>query len=147
MRRVTGCAAVAALILLGSACAAERPGTASPGTTVPEATEPEHGTEFSVEDTHIEVARGESFTIAVTDNASVGDKWTLSEEPDAAVVTTNGDDYVPDSADNREGDGGTRYFLFDATAAGTTSLALFNCFQGCHQPKDERRYPIQIEVG
>jgi inhibitor of cysteine peptidase len=132
--------AVSAVALLGSGCTVERSG----GDARPERDGP---AEFTVEDETIAVAPGESFTIAVEDNPSVGDDWLLSDEPDEEVVTAEGDHYVADSAANAPGSGGTRYFRFEAHATGTTSVELLNCYRGCQDPEDERRYLIDIEVG
>lgn len=138
MRRFA--AAVAALaLLLGSGCSVERSGDARAGEDEP--------TEFTIEDTNIAVEPGESFTIAVEDNASVGDDWSLRAKPDTDVVTAGGDHYVSDSAEDTAGGGGMRYFRFEARSAGTTSVELRNCYRGCDDPKDDHRYRIAIEVG
>jgi predicted secreted protein len=138
MRRFA--AVVTALALLGSGCAGDTGDGTGDGTG-------DDTAEFTLDDTRIDVSAGESFTIAVDDNASVGDDWSLSGDPDSAVVTAQGDDYVADSDEDTTGGGGTRYFRFDARAAGTTTVELRNCFRGCHDPEDEHRYEIEIEVG
>ncbi|MGH3761773.1 protease inhibitor I42 family protein [Actinophytocola sp.] len=131
--------AAVAVALLASGCVDERPGSPRADADGP--------TEFTIEDTSIEVGPGETFTIAVGDNASVGDDWSLREKPDADVVAIDGDYYVADPGEaNTDGGGGTHYFRFTAKAAGTTSVELLNCFRGCRDPEDERRYRIDIEV-
>jgi predicted secreted protein len=132
-------AVIVVLVLLASGCSQARPGSPSAG-------EQRRG-EFTIEDTDIRVAPGESFTIAVQDNASVGDDWSLSAKPDEGVVTVGGDHYVADSTENVDGGGGTRYFEFEARSAGSTSVELRNCYRGCADPEDEHRYEIAIEVG
>jgi predicted secreted protein len=142
MRRcVVAAVVIAAVALLGSGCSVERSG----GDARPERGGP---AEFTVEDRTIAVASGESFTIAVEDNPSVGDDWLLSDEPDEEIVTAEGDHYVADpEEEDTAGGGGTRYFRFEAHSVGTTTVELLNCYRGCQDPEDEHRYPIDIEVG
>lgn len=135
-----GLAVFVAFVAFVTSCTVTREGDPNPG-------ERPSTREFTLDDTRIEVEPGESFTIAVEDNASVGDDWSMSGKPDAAVVTTGGDHYVADSEEDTVGGGGTRYFEFEARAAGTTSVELFNCYRGCDTPDGERRYEIAIEVG
>jgi inhibitor of cysteine peptidase len=129
---------VVVLVLLGTSCSVTRAGDARPG-------EPP-AREFTVEDTSIRVGPGESFSIAVEDNASVGDQWSVSAKPDSNVVRTEGDDYEPDSDEHVTGSGGTRYFRFQALRAGTTTIELRNCYRGCHDSGDDRRYQLAVEV-
>ena len=147
MRRL---AVVVALVLLVASCTATRTGDPPEETTSPtEPTEPteQPGRRFTIEDTDIRVAPGDSFTVAVDDNASVGDMWSVSAEPDAEVVESRGDHYEPESDEDVVGGGGTRFFEFQALREGATSVELRNCFRGCREPDDDHRYEIAIEVG
>jgi predicted secreted protein len=144
MRRL---AVAVALVLLGTGCSVTRVGDAHPSAGDTRSGEEEPAREFTIEDTSIRVGPGESFTIAVDDNASVGDLWSVSAEPDASVVESVGDDYVADSDEPVAGGGGTRYFRFTATRSGTTTVELRNCYRGCHDPGDDHRYELAIEVG
>ena len=137
MRR---CVFFVALVLLVTSCTVTREGDPNPGDQRP-------AREFTIDDTRIQVGPGESFTIAVGDNASVGDDWSLSTEPDARVVTADGDHYVADSDEDVAGGGGTRYFVFTAKENGTTTVELRNCYRGCAEPDDDHRYEIAVEVG
>jgi hypothetical protein len=78
---------------------------------------------------------------------SGGDARPERDGPDEEIVTGEGDHYVADSTSDAPGSGGTRHFRFEAQSAGTTTVELLNCFQGCQAPEDERRYVIDIEVG
>ena len=152
MRRL----AMFALVLLVSGCTVAREGEPSEPTsptTTTTTTNEEPVRDFPIGDpgdsgdTVVHVGAGEEFTISVEDNASVGDMWSLSQAPDAALVTADGDHYVADSEEPAPGSGGTRYFEFTALAEGTTTIELRNCFRGCAQPEDDDRYLVSVEVG
>jgi predicted secreted protein len=131
-------AAVIALVLLASGCTATREGEPR------KKTEPTW--EFDLEDTDVRVEPGDTFAIVVDDNASVGDSWSLSEQPDRSVVDSAGDVYVPDSDEKVDGGGGQRRFRFLAVRTGTTTIELRNCFRGCAEPDDDHRYVFAVEV-
>ena len=145
--------AMFALVLLVAGCTVAREGEpAEPSTTTATTTTSEEPVrDFPIgdpgDDTVVHVGAGEEFTISVEDNASVGDMWSVSQEPDAALVTADGDHYVADSEEPAPGSGGTRYFEFTALAEGSTTIELRNCFRGCAQPGDDDRYPVSVEVG
>lgn len=86
------------------------------------------------------VARGERFSLAVPDRgASVGDSWSARIDP-AGVLTTAESRMVRGNIADRifgpqiGGGGGTRYFIYVADHAGTATVILSNCFQGCDHP-------------
>ncbi len=131
-------AVLVALLLLVTSCSVTRSGEPRSGERRPQ--------RFTIEDTHVRVAAGDAFVIAVDDNASVGDMWSVSGQPDADVVEARGDHYEPDSEEDVAGGGGTREFRFEALRAGTATIELRNCFRGCPEPSDDKRYAIEVEV-
>ena len=100
-----------------------------------------YGTEYDASDHTVRVSAGDRFSLLVSENTSVGDSWELRQRPEAAVVR-----FVRDEARGRlldrfraPSDGGpskTRYFTFEATAPGTVTIKLYNCFRGCRKPAD-----------
>jgi inhibitor of cysteine peptidase len=71
----------------------------------------------------ISVSTGDTFVIELESNPSTGFIWTVSQAPDAAVVTLEGQAYEkPDSS--ALGAPGTERFTFEAVATGTTTIAL-----------------------
>jgi hypothetical protein len=81
--------------------------------------------------------KGSVFTLVVRDRgASVGDRWTATVA-DPAIVEQIRSELVADSwhdrvfGANAGGNGGDRYITFKAKSAGTTTITLSNCFQGC----------------
>jgi Chagasin family peptidase inhibitor I42 len=97
----------------------------------------------------VAVHRGHRFSLAVPDRgASVGDHWTVSAGPDGAVALVRSQLIAGNVVDRvlgpaTGGGGGTRYFVFDARRAGTVTISLRNCFQGCH---DERTRAASRDV-
>ncbi|MFC4060120.1 protease inhibitor I42 family protein [Planomonospora corallina] len=92
----------------------------------------------------VEVAPGERFSLAVAENASVGDSWKLEELPDVALLSYIGDEYEHGGEPGTTGGGGTRYYVFNAKRPGTASVTISNCWR-CpvgRVPADEqsRRY-------
>jgi predicted secreted protein len=135
-------AAIVALVLLAAGCTVTRHGDERPA----ERKSREPTWEFTLEDTSLRVEPGDTFVIVVDDNASVGDMWSLSEEPDARVVDSAGDYYVSESDEGSVGGGGKRYFRFLAVESGTTAIELRNCFRGCADTTDDQRYAFAVEV-
>ncbi|TMR92445.1 protease inhibitor I42 family protein [Nonomuraea basaltis] len=89
------------------------------------------------ETVRVELRPGQRFSLAVADNPSVGDSWSLVEAPDAKVAS-----YISkerESEGDAPGSGGTAYFVFNSKRPGTAEIRLFNCWR-CGQdrtPKDE----------
>ncbi|MFI6480616.1 protease inhibitor I42 family protein [Nonomuraea sp. NPDC050663] len=77
--------------------------------------------------TRVEVTKGQRFSLAVPDNASVGDNWELVELPDPKVASYISEEY--ESEGEAPGSGGTGYFVFNAKWPGTTEVRLFNCWR------------------
>ncbi|MFD0275459.1 protease inhibitor I42 family protein [Kitasatospora sp. NPDC127111] len=99
---------------------------------------PGRGRVLGAEERSVTVKPGERFSIPVRDNASVGDRWSLVDpRPDAAVVAEVDEVLdTPDGAEDADGAGGTRYYVFEAKGGGTTTITLFNCFRSlCDNPK------------
>jgi predicted secreted protein len=84
---------------------------------------------FTRDDRTVAVETGERFAIELAANPSVGDDWRIVGEPDATVIRLVAEDYESDSADPAPGSGGTTRFVFDAVAAGTTTVAILNCYR------------------
>ncbi|MFI6292571.1 protease inhibitor I42 family protein [Nonomuraea sp. NPDC050790] len=77
--------------------------------------------------TQVEVGQGDRFSLAVSDNPSVGDSWSLVEVPDAKVASFISEEHESDG--EAPGSGGTGYFVFNAKRPGTTEVKLFNCWR------------------
>jgi predicted secreted protein len=75
------------------------------------------------------VEAGERFAIALEANPSIGDDWRIVAELDAAVIRLVREDYESDSPDPPPGSGGTTLFVFEAVAAGSTTVAILNCYR------------------
>ncbi|GAA2635184.1 hypothetical protein Adu01nite_28660 [Paractinoplanes durhamensis] len=98
-----------------------------------------YGAVFTESQLSVAVDRGDRFSLAVPDRGgSIGDSWTAQAAGDQ--VTAQGKrtraaalvDRVRDPL--LGGGGGTTFFSYDAAAAGTTSITLSYCFQGCDNP-------------
>jgi hypothetical protein len=101
-----------------------------------------YGTVAGEKQPTLSVDRGDRFSIGVRDlGSSVGDHWTAQAAPQGALDGA-GEHHVSDSLLDRLGIGtqndgggaGTTYFSYDARQAGTATVTLTNCFQGCHRP-------------
>jgi hypothetical protein len=96
-----------------------------------------YGTVFTDSQLTVTVDAGDRFSLAVPDRgASVGDAWSTKVTA-ADVLIAQGRRKRAKSLLDRVGPPqigggqGTSYFLYDARAAGTTTVTLSNCFQGC----------------
>jgi inhibitor of cysteine peptidase len=83
------------------------------------------------------VDHGHRFSLAVPDRGpSVGDHWTAAATPDGVVTLVRNEQVDGNIAawvlgPAIGGGAGTRYFVFDARRAGSVTITLHNCFQGC----------------
>ncbi|MFI2609452.1 protease inhibitor I42 family protein [Kitasatospora sp. NPDC018619] len=114
------------------------------------------GRVLGAQERSVSLAVGERFTIAVRDNTSVGDRWSVAEpKPDASVATLVAEKLdLPEGSKTSDGAGGTRYYTFEARGRGTTAVTLLNCFRSyCDlpAPTDENRklivrttYPVTV---
>lgn len=80
----------------------------------------------------VQVRQGERFSLAVSDNPSIGDDWELVELPDAKVASFISEERQ--SQGEAPGSGGTTYFVFNGKRPGTTEVRLLNCWR-CGQNK------------
>lgn len=132
-------AALTAVLAAGlTACGQDGPG--GPGG-------PDRGRLLGPEERSVTLAVGERFTIAVRDNTSVGDRWSVVDpKPDAAVAALADEKLdLPEKSKTADGVGGTRFYTFEAKGGGTTAVTLLNCFRGyCNlpAPSDENRKMI-----
>nr|WP_260408015.1 protease inhibitor I42 family protein [Planomonospora venezuelensis] len=90
--------------------------------------------------TEVEVAPGQRFSLAVEDNASVGDSWKLGPLPDPKVASFISAEYESEGGEDTTGGGGVRYFVFNAKQRGTTAVTLSNCWRctAGRVPSDEQ---------
>ena len=85
---------------------------------------------------NVSVKVSEHFSIVLRDNASVGDGWSITQQPDPSIVTENGNAYASNEpwwlqwGSHAVGGGGKRYYTFDAKQTGSTTLVLRNLSQG-----------------
>ena len=100
-----------------------------------------YGAEFPPLESPVRVDSGDRFSLAVLDHgASSGDHWIMREPPAPSIAVLVHEDLVV-SLFSRVGPdrsgccGGTRYFTFDAGRPGNTTIELYNCFQGCDNPR------------
>jgi hypothetical protein len=96
-----------------------------------------YGPRYGEAEQNIKTSVGSVFSVVVPDRGpSVGDRWTASAG-DPAVAEQVRSTLVADSLMDRwfgpapGGGGGQRLVTFRATAPGTTTITLTNCFQGC----------------
>ncbi|GAA4955877.1 putative secreted protein [Nonomuraea thailandensis] len=75
----------------------------------------------------VEVHSGQRFSLAVTDNPSVGDSWELVELPDAKVASFISEEHQGEGGG--PGSGRTTYFVFNGKLPGTTEIRLFDCWR------------------
>ncbi|MDP4508274.1 protease inhibitor I42 family protein [Nonomuraea turcica] len=81
---------------------------------------------------HVEVRPGQRFSLAVADNPSVGDDWSLVAVPDTKVASFISEEHEGEGGG--PGSGGTTYFVFNPKRPGTTEIRLFNCWR-CGQDR------------
>jgi predicted secreted protein len=84
-----------------------------------------------------EVTPGQRFSLAVPDNPSVGDSWSLVAVPDTKVASFISEEHEREG--EAPGSGGTAYFVFNSKRPGTIEVRLFDCWR-CGQdrtPKNE----------
>lgn len=117
---------------------------------------PDRGRVLGAEERSVSLAVGERFTIAVRDNSSVGDRWSVAApQPDAAVAALVAEKLdLPAESKTSDGVGGTRFYTFEAKGRGTTAVTLLNCFRSyCNlpAPSEENRnmvvrntYPVTV---
>jgi sulfatase modifying factor 1 len=73
---------------------------------------------------NISVAVGEEFTVELASNPSTGYSWVLAGSLPSWLILVN-DEYIPDPVPpGYVGGGGTEYWTFRATAAGTATLTF-----------------------
>jgi predicted secreted protein len=92
---------------------------------------------FTEDDRGIEVDTGDRFRIEFPANPGVGDDWSLAGEPDPAVARLVEDGFLSDADEELVGAPGTEYFVFEATAPGTTEIAFQYCYRGCGSAEGE----------
>ncbi|MBG0829825.1 protease inhibitor I42 family protein [Planomonospora sp. ID67723] len=77
----------------------------------------------------VEVAPGQRFSLAVDENASIGDSWRMGSLPDPKVASFISAEYESESGPGVTGSGGVRYFVFNAKQGGTAVVTLSNCWR------------------
>jgi predicted secreted protein len=87
----------------------------------------------------VQLGTGQRFSLAVTDNPSVGDSWTLEAVPDTKVASFISHEKRPQG--EGPGAGSTSYFVFNTKHPGTTEIKLFDCWRcgGTTPSTDESR--------
>lgn len=75
----------------------------------------------------VEVGTGQRFSLAVVENSSTGDRWSLLAVPDAKVASFISKEHVSDGGG--PGSGGTSYFVFNSKQPGSTEIRLQNCWR------------------
>jgi predicted secreted protein len=86
---------------------------------------------YTEDDRTVEVQAGDRFRIEFPANPGLGDDWSLVGEPDPAVARLVDDGFVSDADEELVGAPGTEYFIFEATAPGTTEIGFRYCYRGC----------------
>jgi len=96
-----------------------------------------YGSRYGETERSLTTSVGSLFTLVVPDRGpSVGDYWTAKAD-DPAVAEQVRSTLVADNLIDRwfgpamGGGAGQRLITFRATAPGTTTITLDNCFQGC----------------
>lgn len=96
-----------------------------------------YGTRYGEAEQNVTTSVDSVFTLVVPDRGpSVGDYWTASAD-DPALAEQVRSTLIADNVIDRwfgpaiGGGAGQRLITFRAKAAGTTTITLTNCFQGC----------------
>ncbi|MEV0383676.1 protease inhibitor I42 family protein [Nonomuraea sp. NPDC050643] len=92
----------------------------------------------------VEVRPGQRFSLAVSDNPSVGDNWDLVAVPDTKVASYISEERESDG--DAPGSGGTTYFVFNGKQPGSTEIRLRNCWR-CGQDKTPSTEESRRESG
>ncbi|MCP2350331.1 protease inhibitor I42 family protein [Nonomuraea roseoviolacea] len=71
----------------------------------------------------VELRSGQRFSLAVPDDRSAGDSWTLEALPDATVAS-----FISKEA-RRDDARGVTYFVFNAKRPGTSTIRLYDCWR------------------
>ncbi|WP_203816858.1 hypothetical protein [Paractinoplanes ferrugineus] len=104
-----------------------------------------YGAVFAESQLSVPVDAGDRFSLAVpTSGGSVGDSWTAAGDAAGLLGTpaerTRHDGLLDRVRDPLLGGGeGTKFFTYDASKAGSTSVTLSYCFQGCDNPATQAR--------
>ncbi|MBG0854517.1 protease inhibitor I42 family protein [Streptomyces spinoverrucosus] len=87
----------------------------------------EQPTSHPTQDTTIEAAVGERFTLTVNENASTRSHWYLVDpKPDSAVVRAQGRE-TGSGGEEMPGADSELTFTFEATGKGSTEIVLMHC--------------------
>ncbi|MFH8385467.1 protease inhibitor I42 family protein [Kitasatospora sp. NPDC018058] len=105
---------------------------------------PDRGRVLGLQERSVSLAVGGRFSIAVRDNASAGDYWSIVDPKSDTAVVAKVDEALdlPEESKTSDGVGGTRFYTFEAKGRGTTAVTLLNCYRGyCNLPtiSDENR--------
>jgi predicted secreted protein len=133
--RVVASAVVVAAAIGFSACGGSDAPSEDPGEVTPS------GTSFDVK-------VGDTFTIALSSNATTGYAWALEKDPDSTVVVLVGDRYVvPESS--AVGSGGVQQLSFKAQGAGSTTIELWyvRSFDNPPEPARQAQFPVVVTGG
>jgi predicted secreted protein len=88
---------------------------------------------------------GQNFDIVLPANASTGYRWQMIGTPDASLLQSAGQDYIPEQP-VMPGSGGVVVWTFSAFAAGETQLEFGNFPPGnTSEPDETVIFSIRIE--
>ncbi|MFE1171129.1 protease inhibitor I42 family protein [Streptomyces sp. NPDC058773] len=83
---------------------------------------------YDLDDTTVEAAPGEEFTLSVPSSASLGEHWYVADpRPDRRVVRATGEEDRGGGGDADGAGGGTHLFGFRAVGRGNTTIRLIHC--------------------
>ncbi|MEV0596258.1 protease inhibitor I42 family protein [Nonomuraea cavernae] len=93
-----------------------------------------------------ELGVGQRFSLAVADDPSAGDDWSLVAVPDAKVASYISEEHRP--AGDPPGAGGTTYFVFNTKGPGSARITLRDCHRcgTATAPPDEQSRQLSGEA-
>lgn len=105
---------------------------------------------LTVDEPDAEVAVGDNVEIRIEENASVGDDWRVTAEPDDTVLKLADEDVEIEG--DCDGCGGTRVLTYSAESEGEATVELENCFRcdsegnPSEEPPDPPNLTFTVEV-
>ena len=151
MRRPKVPILLAALTLSLVACGDDYGGDPVETTVADDDVDVDEAAVLDLDQRDVQVDVGDTVVIQLDENASVGDDWQRTQEPDTAVLR-----FVEESTEATGGDcdgcGGVRHFVYEAVGDGGTTIAAHNCYRcdtegnSSEEPPEPADVEFSVEV-
>ncbi len=101
--------------------------------------------ELTVDESEADARVGDTVVIRIDENASVGDDWHVTVEPEAEVLEPAGEDF--ESEGDCDGCGGTKVLSYDVVGEGEATVVLANCYRCTSdgEPSETPPEPAEVE--